>query len=175
MFPDSRPRAGRIVAIAAALCLATLPASAIINDTPVQTISGAWSGAGFVQKDAESDPMKVRCKIRGEQNGVELGFDGECRAMLILRREIGAVLKRSGERFTGQYVGATAGVADLDGGFGTDGRLVLTMRFPREVNGDDVATMMIDPHDGRSFTISTTDRMESGVEVTTSKITFERE
>jgi len=159
--------------VTAAALLATLGAVAAAE--PRVDINGAWAGEGYVQKDDESDPMNVRCKIEGAQNDDRLGFDGECRAMMILRRDIGADIVFDGERFRGTYEGARAGVADLDGSASPDGRVVLTMRFPREVNGDDTATMTIHLHDEDAFTIETTDRMKSGVEVTTSLIRFERE
>jgi hypothetical protein len=167
----------KALALTAALAVAASPALAVGEEDTIKIadISGAWSGSGFVQKNETSDPMKVRCQIEGEQHDDRLGFDGECRAMLILRRAIGATLTRIGDRFEGRYEGSRAGVAALEGAIVEAGRLVLTMRFPREVNGDDVATMTIDTNGGDSFTITTTDRMESGVDVTTSKITFERE
>ncbi|MBJ3777318.1 hypothetical protein [Acuticoccus mangrovi] len=138
-------------------------------------MTGPWSGKGFVQKDEGSRPMNVSCKIKGEQTADTIGFAGACRAMLILKREIGAQLKRVGDRFVGTYKGADVGIAELDGSY-VDGETVeLTMTFPRSVNGDDVAKMTITtPGDG-TFTIETSDKMESGVEVTTSSILFSRD
>jgi hypothetical protein len=156
---------------AAALLMVCGPATA---GQPSVDINGAWAGEGYVQKNDESDPMNVRCEIEGAQHDDRLGFDGECRAMMILRRDIGADLVFDGERFRGTYEGARVGVADLEGASSPDGRVVLTMRFPREVNGDDTATMTIHLHDDDTFTIETVDRMKSGNEVTTSLIRFER-
>lgn len=138
-------------------------------------ITGSWAGAGVVQKDDESRPMNVRCEIEGARNDDRIGFDGECRAMLILRREIGADLIFDGERFRGTYKGSLAGVAALDGAEVPEGdRVVLQMRFPREVNGDDVAVMTIHLHGEDAFTIETVDRMQSGTDLTTARIRFER-
>jgi hypothetical protein len=166
------------LALAAVLVAAASPAlaEAKSGEEPIEIadISGEWSGTGFVQRDEKADPMNVRCRIEGEQHDDRLGFDGECRAMLVLRRGIGARLTRDGDSFEGTYEGSRAGVADLEGSVEEAGRLVLEMRFPREINGDDTATMTIDTNGGDSFTITTTDRMTSGVDVTTSKITFER-
>lgn len=160
-------------AFAAALVLAPTGASAF-DETAIGDISGAWSGKGFVRKDEKADPMNVRCAIEGTGSALELAFAGECRAMLILKREIGATLRREGHRLVGIYKGARVGDAALDGEIAPSGEVVLSMQFPRKVNGDDVATMRIEAHDADSFTIVTSDRMVSGDEVTTSRITFER-
>lgn len=160
--------------IAGTAALALLVGGAAVAAEPGVDINGAWAGKGYVQKDDETDPMNVRCEIEGAQHEDRLGFDGTCRAMMILRRDIGADLVFDGERYRGTYEGSRVGIADLDGATSDDGRVILTMRFPREVNGDAEAVMTIHLHDEDSFTIETVDRMESGVELTTSLIRFER-
>ncbi|WP_420393803.1 hypothetical protein [Acuticoccus sp.] len=161
--------------VAAAITLGALASPAAASEPRIADISGAWSGTGFVQRDAEARPMKVRCAINGDQDGDDLGFEGECRAMLVLKRAIGASIVREGPRYSGTYTGSNAGVAALEGARAEDGSIVLHMTFEREINGDDVALMTITPSDGRTFTITTVDRMEDGVDVTTSQITFERD
>ncbi|UOM35883.1 hypothetical protein [Acuticoccus sp. I52.16.1] len=150
------------------------PAAA--EEVPSLDITGKWRGKGFVQKDEKSRKMNVTCQIEGEQKGDEIGFDGECRAMMVLKRAIGADILREGERYKGTYVGSNAGPAELDGGPENDGRIVLTMTFPRKVNGDDIATMTIEPANDREFKITTVDTMDDGeTMVTTAQITFERD
>jgi len=161
-----------VLATLAALLMAGGPA---VADVTLADISGAWTGKGYVQKDDKTDPMNVRCEIEGAQHADEIGFDGECRAMLILKRKIGASIVVDDGRMSGTYLGSRVGVAALEGGAASDGRVVLTMRFPREVNGDDVATMTIHLHGKDAFTIETVDRMASGEDVTTSLIRFERQ
>lgn len=155
------------LAAGAMVVAATLPVHAM-------DITGEWSGKGRVQKNAQSRPVNVSCAIVGSQEGDEIGFEGECRAMLILKRAIGADITRDGEHYTGTYTGSNAGVAALDGGPADDGSIVLTMTFPKEVNGDDTATMRIETPNEGSFTITTVDKMATGEDVTTSQITFER-
>jgi hypothetical protein len=137
-------------------------------------INGDWVGKGFVQADEKSRPVNVNCAVEGHHEGDVIGFEGECRAMLVVRREIGANLTRSGDSYTGTYKGANVGLAQLVGQ-ATDGNTVdLTMTFPRAVNGDTLARMTISlPGDG-TFTVKTEDEMVSGETVTTSEITFAR-
>lgn len=167
-------RALVVGAAMAAMIAVPLAARATLEE-PIGDIRGTWSGTGFVQKNAGSRPITVRCTIDGEQNGVEIGFGGECRALLVMKRAIGAHLVRDGNRLTGTYVGSDVGVAQLDGGVTPSGSVVLTMTFPRDVNGDDRALMMIDRPDEHTFTITTVDSMLTGEEVTTAQITFARD
>ncbi|WMS43272.1 hypothetical protein RDV64_02385 [Acuticoccus sp. MNP-M23] len=163
----------KTISLAAALALT---ATAALAETPTITdITGTWTGTGFVQKNEKSKPMNVKCEVEGAQSGDEVSFDGYCRAMIIVKRAIGAQLVRSGDTYTGTYTGSDAGVAKLDGGEPKPGLLDLEMQFPRDVNGDAVARMVIETPSEDSFTIRTTDMMESGVEVVTSEVTFERE
>lgn len=166
-----------IVVFAAATVAIGLTASGPAQDAAAEAImppnlAGVWSGEGQVQKDENSKPISVRCNLTSEQSPTSIDFDGECRAMLIMKREIGAELTREGERFTGVYIGSRAGPAQLDGTMTAPNTLTLSMTFEREVNGDDQAVMTIErPQDDR-FTITTVDTMVSGAEVTTSQITF---
>lgn len=165
----------RMTAIAlGALGLTMLPAGASESEL-VGDITGVWKGTGFVQRNETSEPINVRCQIDGMQTELMMGFEGECRAMLVVKRPIGARLAREGDRFTGTYTGSRVGVAELDGALDGDSRIVLDMTFPKEVNGDDKAVMTINNADDGTFTITTVDKMVSGVDVTTSQITFERE
>ena len=159
--------------LAALVLLLATPVMAAEQETT--NINGTWTGTGYVQKDENSRKINVKCEIEGEQDGADISFEGACRAMLIMKRAIGAKLKQVGEGFVGTYKGADAGIAELDGGRPTPDKMVLQMRFPREVNGDDVAEMIIDHPEVDAFTITTTDVMSSGVEIVTSSIRFERE
>lgn len=171
MFNATRAAAALVVVFS--FGLATGPVWA--EQESVTDISGTWSGKGFVQADENARKIKVRCKIEGNQDATEAAFDGACRAMLIMKRDIGAQLTWDGTNYTGTYKGADVGVAELSGERTDPNQLVLTMKFPREVNGDAVATMTIDHGEPDAFTITTVDEMTSGVEVITSQIRFERE
>lgn len=162
----------RWVLVAAGLLIAT-PLGA--EETPATDIRGAWSGSGFVQKDEKSRKVRVRCTVDGDQSPGIISFDGACRAMLVMKRDIGATLIRDGDSYTGTYKGADVGIAELDGLRTSPSQIVLKMLFPRSVNGDAEAEMIIDHPSDDTFTITTRDKMVSGVDVVTSQITFERE
>jgi len=155
--------------------VALLSAPALADEMPASDITGKWSGQGFVQKDENSRKVKVRCKVDGDETGDKIEFEGVCRAMLIMKRDIGAWITRAGGTFSGTYKGADAGISQLDGKEVEPGRVELTMTFPRMVHTDDEAIMMIDRPDNDSFTITTFDIMSSGEEITTSSIHFTRE
>ena len=144
-------------------------------EVQIADISGAWKGSGFVQKDEKSKPMNVNCAIEGEQSAASIGFVGECRAMLIMKRAIGADIRLEEGQYVGTYIGSRVGVADLNGAMTSPQVLELEMTFPKEVNGDDKATMTIERPDEATFKVTTVDKMLSGVDVTTSQIVFERQ
>ncbi|XWN32484.1 MAG: hypothetical protein ROR55_05025 [Devosia sp.] len=166
-------------AIAGLLAVTTAAATSVVaavedDEREIPSMEGSWTGTGFVQKDETSKPMKVRCSVEGLHAGNEIGFEGVCRAMMIFRRPIGAKLIQEGDRLTGTYTGSDLGVADLDGALEEGRTAVLTMTFPREIHGDAEAMMTIHRPKDSEFTITTTDIMSSGEELTTSQITFAR-
>lgn len=164
----------RTTLISATLAAALVTPPLASETLDIADISGAWEGEGFVQRDDRSEPVKVRCSIEGRQSEVQIGFEGSCRAMLIMKRDIGADIVLRDGQFVGTYKGSRVGIADLNGTMTAPNQLDLTMTFPRAVNGDDQATMRIERPDEGTFKVTTVDRMESGVDVTTAQITFER-
>ena len=88
---------------------------AVAVDEVGEDITGAWVGQGFVQKDERSKPVRVNCAVEGMQDGDRIGFEGVCRAFLVVKREIGAMLVRSGSTYTGTYKGSNVGIAELEG------------------------------------------------------------
>lgn len=155
-----------------ALTLTAVAAPAFGVTGAAGDVAGRWSGQGFVQSDPKGRRMNIWCSIDGEQNGNTLGFDGECRAALIMKRAIGIKLTRDGDHFAGTYIGTTGGASKLDGVAATPDRWVLTMTLPQTIHGDDKAVMVIETSPAGTFTITTTDRMSGGEEMTTSKVTF---
>lgn len=156
-----------------ALCVAA-PASANEPSFP-PNLAGAWSGSGEVQKDDTAKPRGVRCTIEVKQSDNMVGFQGDCRAMMIFKRAISAEITRDGDRFTGVYDGAgDSGVAQLDGTMTAPNTLTLDMTFENVVNGDNKGEMIITHPDDDTLTIVTRDKMESGVEINTTEVTFTR-
>lgn len=158
--------------LAATLSLIAAPLA--VADTGFD-VSGKWNGKGFVQKDEKSRKMNVTCEVTGARTGDAIGFEGQCRAMLVMKRAIGADLVENGDTYSGTYIGSRVGPADLKGAMEGTGKLVMQMTFPKTVNGDDIATMTIEMPSDDAFTITTVDMMEDGSAVTTADITFERD
>lgn len=150
-------------------------AGAGVSAQPIGDITGQWKGSGFVQKDEKANKMNVRCEVTGDQTGENLAFDGKCRAMLVLSRDIGADIVRQGDAYTGTYVGSLSGPAKLDGTRVSPDRIELEMTFQRVVNGDDKAVMTIETSGDNQFSIITRDRMNNGETITTSSVTFQRQ
>lgn len=164
----------RVSLVAATLMMMSASATLASDERLPSDISGTWTGIGKVQKNESAKPLNVKCSIDGEQSTGTIGFGGQCRALMFLKRDIGAELTVDGDRLSGVYVGSDAGPARLDGTITDPETITLNMTFEREVNGDDQAVMTIIRPDENSFTITTVDRMLSGEEVTTSQITFLR-
>lgn len=162
----------KTLSVAAFVVASTLCANAEMETH--YDITGEWAGEGFVQRNEAARKIRVRCKVAGEEADGTLAFAGTCRAMLIMKREIGVTLTREGDTYTGTYIGSDVGPAALSGTRTEADRLVLKMTFPRGVNGDDIATMTINHTDPDAFSITTVDLMESGADVTTASITFAR-
>lgn len=163
--------------LAATLSLLAAPLAAPLAHAESEfDVTGKWTGKGFVQKDANSRKMNVTCEVTGARAGDAIGFEGQCRAMLVMKRAIGADLVADGDSYSGIYIGSRVGPADLEGTMEDPGKIVMKMTFPKSVNGDDIATMTIETPSDNTFTITTVDLMDDGVtEVTTADIAFERE
>lgn len=136
---------------------------------------GDWSGGGRVQVEQLPEPFNVSCNVRGSREG-ETGFslNGNCRAMLIMSREIGADIQRdpASGRYTGVYTGSSSGPARLDGRRRGD-TLDLKVTWGRKIYDDNTARMLIRNVDGRQFRMQVVEKIE-GRDVTVSDLTFTR-
>jgi hypothetical protein len=149
------PSAGRVVAVGTVVPLGTGghlhgPARALEVDVGafIDRFKGEWQGSGIVIGDAGDPPRRVSCTAIGSTGPISLDITGDCRALAIFRRAIGATLVHDGGRFTGTYVGSRIGDARLVGDVEND-TLVMTMEWPEEVNGDTTAEMRLtNPGDG---------------------------
>lgn len=138
---------------------------------------GSWSGSGTVQRDGGSQPRQVTCSVMGSPAENRISAQGSCRAYLIFVRPIAidvAYDPRSGI-YHGTYTGARIGPARLSGRRGGDA-LNLRIEWPRPVNGDTQATMVIH-NDGRGrLRIAVADNLTPGGRIQqTSEIILERE
>lgn len=117
----------------------------------LERFRGHWSGAGKVQREGSSPPRQVSCTVTGSPTENRISARGDCRAALIFRREIGVDLAydpHSGT-YRGSYIGSRIGPARL-AGIRSGDALNLRIEWPRLVNGDTKATMVIQ-NDGRGI------------------------
>jgi hypothetical protein len=124
---------------------------------------GSWSGYGTVQREGRSQPRQVTCSVTGSPEENRLSVRGNCRAAVIFSRPIGADLSydpRSGI-YRGTYTGSRIGPARLTGTRSGDA-VNLRIDWPRPVNGDTQATMVI-RNDGRgALRITVADNLSPG-------------
>lgn len=140
---------------AACLCcivaaLACHPARAAESDF-LERFRGDWSGSGKVQRDGSTPPRQVTCSVIGRPTENRINAQGSCRAYLIFVRPVAIDVvydPRSGI-YRGTYIGARIGPARLSGTRSGDA-LNLRIEWPRPVNGDTQATMVIQ-NDGRGI------------------------
>jgi hypothetical protein len=105
---------------------------------------GVWIGSGHIQRNAETGPWNVNCTVSGDRAPDRISIQGNCRAALVLQRRIAADIAydvRTG-LYQGVYTGARVGPARLSGTRRGDA-VRLTIDWPRPVNGDTQAEMII--------------------------------
>jgi hypothetical protein len=129
----------------------------------LKRFSGSWSGSGTVQRDAAEDPNRVRCSMRGSPSENEVSISGTCRAAVVFSRKISADLRfdPGSKRYTGTYTGSVIGPAKLSGSRRGDA-VVLTITWPKPVNGDRTATMTIRNDGGGQLGITVMDEAPDG-------------
>jgi hypothetical protein len=124
--------------------------------------AGSFSGAGEVRRRATDRPAQVKCTLSGEPAENRILISGRCGAS-IFSREVSADIRYDPAtgRYTGTYIGSNAGPARLSGARSGDA-VVLTITWPKPVNGDTKATMTIlNSGDGR-LQITVTDEVRPG-------------
>jgi hypothetical protein len=129
------------------------------DDDYLDRFVGAWSGGGTAQRTFDSDPRDVECTATGTRSGDTITVSGTCRALLVFSRKVEVTIAydAASDRYGGTYVGSRIGPARLSGEREGDA-LDLTLTWPRVVNGDRTAQMMIkNAGDGR-LSIVVTDR-----------------
>jgi hypothetical protein len=124
---------------------------------------GTWSGGGKVQREGSSQPRQVTCTISGNPSENRLSARGNCRVALIFGRSIGVDLSYDprSRTYQGLYIGSRIGPARLSGRRSGDA-VLLRIDWPRPVNGDSQAAMVI-RNDGRgTLRITVSDNLAPG-------------
>jgi hypothetical protein len=124
--------------------------------------AGSFSGSGQVQRNAAESPNTVRCTLTGRPHSNGISMSGQCGAF-IFSKQIRADIRfdSASGRYTGTYVGSSIGPARLSGRRRGDA-VVLTITWPRPVNGDTKATMTIRNPGNGQLAITVTDRLQPG-------------
>jgi hypothetical protein len=110
----------------------------------MERFRGYWSGFGRVHREGASQPRHVTCSVTGSLAEGRISAHGTCRAYLIFTRQIGVDLvydARSGT-YRGTYTGSRIGPVRLTGRRSSDD-VNLRIEWPRQVNGDNQAAMVI--------------------------------
>lgn len=158
-----------------ALAALALPGSALADASFLQRFDGGWRGSGTVQRDVDSSPRKVSCRVSGSQPSPDrVTITGTCRAAVIVTRQIGADIRydNASRRFSGTYTGSTKGTARVSGRQQGDS-LVLTITYPVPTYGDSTATMTIRNAGNGRFSMVVTDKVD-GASKETSNISFSK-
>jgi len=158
--------APRLIAAATLSCTITAlswsPAQAAENEF-LERFRGQWSGSGRVQREGTSQPRQVTCSVTGTLSENRISAQGTCRAVVIFSRSIGVDLAydpRSGT-YRGTYTGARIGPARLSGTRSGD-TVNLKIDWPRPVNGDTQAAMVIRNDGQGTLRITVADNLTPG-------------
>ena len=127
----------------------------------LKRFEGSFSGSGKVRTEADGSPWNVKCTVSGDATENTVNLDGTCRAMAIVTRKIGADLKVSPDgTYSGIYTGSKIGPAQIKGRR-EGNQVVLTVHWPKPVNGDQKATMIIS-NNGKGFSFVVDDEATPG-------------
>ncbi len=155
--------APRFAAIFIALATASLsvPSHAAEWDY-LSRFAGSFSGGGLVQRNATERPNQVSCSLTGDPSPSGVTMSGRCGAF-IFSRAIRADIRYdpASGRYTGTYIGSAIGPAQLSGKRIGDA-VVLTITWPKIVNGDRTATMTIRNDGNGRLGIIVTDEVQPG-------------
>ena len=124
--------------------------------------AGSFAGSGQVRRNASANPNQVQCTVTGQPSENRITISGRC-GIGMFSREISADIRYdpASGRYAGTYVGASVGPAQLSGTRHGDA-VVLTIRWPKPVNGDTKATMTIRNSGNRQLAITVTDEFQPG-------------
>ena len=161
-LPRPRPAVDQIFTGSIAPSAAVAESALLSEQEFFGRFAGSFEGSGEVQRKANTSPNQVTCALTGQPSGNRITISGRCGAA-IFSREISADIRfdPATGRYTGTYVGAKVGPARLSGVRQGDA-VVLTITWPKPVNGDTKATMTIRNSGNRQLAITVTDEFQPG-------------
>lgn len=163
------------VGLAAAGTVSSIaPAGAAESDF-LERFEGRFSGSGLVQRKPEEKPQQVKCDMQSTNTGNRVTIGGSCRAYLIFSREIGADIQYDpgSDRYTGTFTGSVIGPARLSGKRNGDA-VVMTITWPKEVNGDTKANMRIENAGNGNLSIIVSDDLPGSGNVVTTDLSLSK-
>jgi hypothetical protein len=137
--------------------------SGAAEDDFLSRFQGSWAGSGSIQRNAQSSPWRVGCTVDGNPGQNKIDIKGNCRAAVIVQRAIGAnlVYDPGSGLYRGVYTGSRVGPARLSGRRNGD-VINLTISWPRPVNGDTEARLMIRNEGRGELRITVADNLTPG-------------
>jgi hypothetical protein len=167
----------RTVVLTAAILAICFPSASLAQGGEadfLERLEGRWSGSGSVRLRASAPARKVTCVLSAEAHAGALSMQGDCRALVIASRRVGARIKVEGERYSGTYTGPE-GTTSLLSGRRSGNRLNLSVRWAKQVNGDRKARMEIASLSNRRMRLMTIDTdPKTGEAIVTSNIELAR-
>ncbi len=138
--------------------IALPPQAAALETEFFDRFAGSFSGSGEVRRSANENPNQVQCTLTGRPSASGISISGKCGAF-IFSRDISADIRYDPAtgRYSGVYVGAKIGPARLSGVRHGDA-VVMTITWPKPVNGDTKATMTIRNAGNGKLAITVSDR-----------------
>jgi hypothetical protein len=150
-----------VLTVVCALGAGMLPGTA--SESYLARFGGAWSGSGTVIRNADSNPWSIKCSLTGRTSAVKITVSGTCRAAVIISRQIGVdlTLDPATGLYNGVYTGSKIGPARLSGKQSGDA-VLLTITWPKPVNGDRTARMTVINSGKGSLRITVSDNLKPG-------------
>ena len=127
----------------------------------IERFTGSWKGEGRVLRNEDGSTRGVACRVENRQLENTSKTEGECRAMVIFRREVGSEITLQPDgTFTGVYHGADNGAAELVGSLRGD-TLELRMTYEKPIYGDRDAIMKITNANDGTYSVAVYDDVDN--------------
>ena len=157
-----------------AACLFAATAAHADESRFLHSLQGKFAGTGTVRIRTNLPVTNISCTFTSDATVNSLSLDGNCRALLIMSREIRADLKVSGSTYTGTYIGSRSGPAGLSGTRVGDA-INLDIHWAKIVNGDRDAQLTVEKTGPDEMRMTVTDMdPKTGKMVVTSRIDLKR-
>lgn len=156
--------------VVAASMMAAMPAHSSEAEF-LKSLEGQWAGGGSIRLKPEQESVDVNCDLSSDALAERLSMDGNCSAMIIMSRAIGADLSVEGATYSGTYTGSPRGPASLSGNRSGD-TVNLAVAWPE--TGRE-ASMQLSSSGNVLQIVTTEAHPQTGEPVVTAQLSFERQ